>query len=117
MSVHRVILAKDYHFDKAREMLEKAQGSEHLWAMTLTRAQKRTLNQNARYWALLQDLSRFTGHAVDELHDMMKLKFLGSPDLSTTKLDPEIMNAYILAIEGWAIGWLGMELDTTRMAA
>lgn len=43
--------------------------------------EQRTLPQNARLWALHQLASKETGHAPDELHEIMLCKFFGSHEI------------------------------------
>lgn len=109
----RIVLTDEYHVDLAKQRIDQAYQSGKLWQIHLSRANKRSDNQNRRYWALLRDISLCTGQSTDELHDLMKHKFLGSHLFTSTQEDPELFNAYILSIEGWAIGWLGMDLDKT----
>lgn len=110
------MLANTWQLEKAKDYLDRAFHGKHLWEVYFTQSHKCSDNLRRRYFGLLQDISRHTGHAVDELHEAMKEKFLGSWKFSITQLPDEEMVSYIVAIEGWAIGWLGMELDTTKEA-
>ncbi len=46
--------------------------------MTVTiKKEKRSLDQNALMWMLLQVLSDYTGDTTDDLHERLKVSFLG----------------------------------------
>ncbi len=48
------------------------------WECVIRKHNKnRSLEQNDRYWALLRLVQEETGNDVDEMHRMMKVKFLG----------------------------------------
>ena len=74
---------------------------------------KRTQSQNARYWAMLGVMAEHTGHEAEEIHDLMRAKFLEHREVtiggqqytilqSTTRLSTAAMAAYIERIEAWA---------------
>ena len=75
---------------------------------------KRSNDQNEYYWGLcLKLISDHTGHTVDELHDILKYKFLGAEEKtiagetvkilkSTTKLNTLQFEEYLGRIREWA---------------
>ena len=84
-------------------------------------ADSRSTDQNSLYWKWLSVMAEtFTkkGHKAtkDEMHELMRFKFLGTEDLmvgktriegqlkSTTKLTKNEMSEYMTKIEAWAIG-------------
>lgn len=82
------------------------------------RKSKRTLEQNARLWALYRSIGDFIGVTDDDMHEYMGNKFLkyvrtiNGEDVvsieSTTKLDTKKMTEYQEKIEAWAateLGW------------
>jgi len=90
----------------------KALDKTKLWMVTIfEQTPKRSLDQNSRYWKLLTELGRKLGYSSDEMHDLMRFKFLRSkieiegeamPLLkSTTKLNVAEMAAYQQDIEIW----------------
>jgi len=72
----------------------------------------RTSNQNRYYWGVMIDiLSRELGYEAEEIHMMLREKFLRihddkHPDFviakSTAKLNTQEFNDYIAAIQRWA---------------
>jgi len=73
----------------------------------------RSLEQNDFYWTVITLISAETGYSKDEIHDLMRYKFLGlqSKDISgqkieylpsTTKLKIGEMADYITQCEAWA---------------
>ena len=88
-------------------------GNPPLAVTVSTHKAKRTASQNARYWAMLHVMAEHTGHEADELHDLMRAKFLEHREVdiggqqytilqSTTRLSTAAMAAYIERIEAWA---------------
>ena len=85
------------------------------------RKSKRTLEQNARLWALYRSIGDFIGVTDDEMHEYMGNKFLryvrtinGEEVFSiesTTKLDTKRMAEYQEKIEAWAATELGWSFD------
>ena len=71
---------------------------------------KRSDNQNSYYWGVVLDiLSRHTGYESDEMHEILKFKFLRkriSDDVeyvqSTTKLNTAEMEEYLEKIRRFA---------------
>ena len=73
----------------------------------------RTVEQNDYYWTVLTHISQETGYTKDDLHDMMRYKFLGMQKKevagvvieylpSTTKLKVGDMADYITQIDQWS---------------
>lgn len=72
---------------------------------------RRSVNQNARYWAILGHIAEQTGHSPDELHDYFKHQFLGTPieifgepivrRPSTTALSVSGFEDYMTRIDAW----------------
>lgn len=80
----------------------------------------RSLEQNEYYWVVLTHISSETGHSKEDLHDMLRNKFLGMQTKSvcneeiqylpsTRKLKVGEMADYITQIEAWA-ALLGIRL-------
>jgi|TARA_B110000208_G_scaffold186388_1_gene242890 hypothetical protein len=80
----------------------------------------RSIQQNKRYWALVTEMSSYLGHTTDEVHDLMRYKFLSFKELvgneeitrvpSTTGLKIKAFNEYCNQVEQFAYG-LGFRLD------
>lgn len=81
--------------------------------------ERRNLEQNARYWAAVQDIARHVGHPPDDIHEICKLKFLAPKVLdlpdgdytftrSTTGLNTREMSQLIDEVQAWGAG-LGVE--------
>lgn len=78
---------------------------------------KRSIEQNARYWALITGLGKHIGYTPDETHDILRFKFLRNaievngerlPLLrTTTKLSTAEFTDYMDAVErfGHEIGY------------
>lgn len=85
------------------------------------RKTKRTLEQNARLWALYRSIGDFIGVTDDDMHEYMGNKFLkyvrtiNGEDVtsieSTTKLDTKRMTEYQEKIEAWAATELGWSFE------
>lgn len=99
-----------------------AQADEHLPLEVSIKPYKRnrSTEQNALYWSLLSVISQETGYTKDDLHDMLRNKFLGMQVKeiageqvqylpSTTKLKVGEMADYITQIEAWS-AQLGIRL-------
>ena len=76
------------------------------WKVQVTeRKHIRNLSQNDKYWAILEGLSDHLGYTKDELHELMKYKFLkyakevaGNPVIvvpSTSDLDTKEFSEFI----------------------
>ncbi len=83
--------------------------------------QPRNLEQNALYWACVQQIARHVGHSSDDIHEIVKMKFLAPtvvelPDgdysvvKSTTRLNKEEMSELIDQVCAWGAS-LGVEFD------
>lgn len=80
----------------------------------------RTLNQNRRYWKLLQIASESTGNEAEDLHEFFKLKYLEPVTVSiggqakivatsTTRLNTQEFSEYVNRVESFLVGegiWL-----------
>lgn len=82
---------------------------------------KRSTEQNARYWALVQRIAEATGHDKSEIHDYLRLRFLphrvikiGGKEavvpMSTTELSVAEFGEYMEQVEAWAATTLGVAL-------
>lgn len=78
---------------------------------------RRSLNQNAYYWVILEMISKETGQDAAELHTAFKMKFskhitlrgLVIPQSSRTK-DTSEFTEYIEQIRAWASEFLNMSI-------
>ena len=83
----------------------------------------RSTQQNKRYWALIKELGSFLGYEEQEMHELMKYKFLGYktemlgeeiPVIpSTSKLTIKEFVAYLSKVERFAVT-LGFTLDVSQ---
>ncbi len=81
----------------------------------------RSLEQNARLWALYTSIGNWIGEDQDSIHEYMRNKFLktvreinGEQVItfeSTTKLNTERMAEYQTKIEAWAATELGWSFE------
>ena len=78
--------------------------------------------QNRRYWLILTKIAEHTGHDKDELHEMLKARFLGTQtsDLagepithqrSSAKLKVKEFAEYMEQVESWMVTTLGIWLE------
>lgn len=87
--------------------------------------EKRTLNQNSYYWVCLGIVGKHCGYTSDEMHELMKFKFLGVQEMSikhtgevlkslksTSKLNTLEFTAYIENIRNWSLNELDCYLPT-----
>ena len=80
----------------------------------------RSIQQNKLYWSLITEMSNYLGHTTDEVHDLMRYKFLSYKELvgneeitrvpSTTQLSIKAFNEYYDQVSQFAYG-LGFRLD------
>ena len=80
----------------------------------------RSIQQNKLYWSLITEMSSYLGHTTDEVHDLMRYKFLSYKELigneevtrvpSTTQLNIKAFNEYYDQVSQFAYG-LGFRLD------
>jgi len=80
---------------------------------------KRTVGQNALYWAHMSCIAEYCGNSKEYTHKAMGLKFLpyidgklGKEPISTTTLDTKQMVTYMDEIRLWAAEFLGLRLLT-----
>lgn len=87
--------------------------------------EQRTLSQNSRLWALHQLAAAATGHAPDELHEIMLCKFFGTKEIEVCGIRREVpakrsstrdkqeFRAFLDSVETFYASelgvWLGME--------
>lgn len=95
-------------------------GLKKPWSITVRPYVKpRNLEQNAAYHSAIGDIARHVGHSHEDIHEIVKLKFLAPkaielPDgdytigRSTTKLTVEEMSTLIDEVHAWG-GGLGVE--------
>ena len=78
--------------------------------------------QNARYWAIVTKISEHTGHDKDELHEMLKMRFLGTQtselegetithQRSSARLKVKEFAEYMERCEAWMVETLGVWLE------
>jgi len=80
----------------------------------------RSIQQNRLYWSLVTEMSSYLGHTTDEVHDLMRYKFLSYKELvneeeitrvpSTTQLSIKAFNEYYDQVSQFAYS-LGFRLD------
>ena len=100
----------DNFIERVRGLFTDSENVLYL-ANIIERKSKRSNDQNSRYWKLLTELGRHIGYTSDEMHDILRFKFLRSkieiegeplPLLkSTTKLTMAEMAEYQNNIERW----------------
>jgi len=83
----------------------------------------RSTQQNRRYWALNKELGNFLGYDENEMHELLKYKFLSYktemlgeeiPVIpSTSKLTIKEFVEYLAKVERFAVD-LGFKLDLTQ---
>ncbi len=96
---------------------------DELWSVQIEPYQpKRSSQANRRYWALLQAYSDKTGYEAEELHDMLKNKFLAPKQIevgnesatvtpSTRKMNKAEFAEYADKVERWGIQTLAVWLE------
>lgn len=83
---------------------------------------KRSLQANRRYWMLVSEIAKETGHDKDEIHDYLKQKYLGTREImiageranispSSKRLKKKEFHEYMEKCENWAIESLGVWLE------
>jgi len=80
----------------------------------------RSHQQNKLYWALITEMSSYLGHTTEEVHDLMRYKYLSFKELvgneeitrvpSTAQLSIKTFNEYYDKVAQFAYG-LGFILD------
>ena len=79
-----------------------------------SRKTNRSINQNNYYWGVVvKIMADFTGYTEDEMHDALRLKFLGKDGIlktmkSTKDLSTVEMEEYLANIRMWASRDLGV---------
>ena len=83
----------------------------------------RSTQQNKRYWALIKELGSFLGYEEQEMHELMKYKFLSyKQELlgdemvvipSSSKLSIKEFVEFLSKVEGFAVS-LGFKLDLSQ---
>lgn len=107
------------------DKINKLDCSSTLYTVNIyPRKNKRTLEQNSRYHKLVTELGKHLGYEHDEMHDLIRFKFLRNrveidgeslPLLkSTTKLTTKEMGELMEAIERWA-AQLGFVWESTEI--
>jgi hypothetical protein len=62
-----------------------------VWDVTIKQWEpRRSLEANRRLWALHKAAADMTGHSVDELHELMKLKFLPRAVVKVGEFEREV---------------------------
>lgn len=120
--MRRIILREASHRDRALEAVQ-ALGvglNPPLCVEIKPFKENRSLDQNAAYHAVIQDIARHTGHSHDEIHEIVKFKFLPALEVelpdgeyrvsrSTTRLNRGEMSDLIDQVQAWAAS-LGVEV-------
>lgn len=90
------------------------EGEAVLTVKKITKRTERSINQNRYYFGIpLKLISQHTGYTVDELHEILKFKFLkehtdlGERIKSTTELSTVEFEQYLSDIRKWARVELG----------
>ena len=105
--------------DRIRNDLKNFEGKRV--ELTIERQKsKRSISQNAYYWVLVGILSEHTGFTKEEMHDVLKFKFLKVPVIigdeevytakSTTKLSKSEFMDFIAELQIWASETLNVYL-------
>lgn len=108
--------------DKAAAWLAKIPVDEMMELSLKPYKPTRSQKQNARYWLLIEKISQHTGHDKDELHEMMKARFLGTFEKelagetitairSSAKLKVKEFAEYSEKVESWMVSTLGIWLE------
>lgn len=102
---------KTVNDDVKNNAIKAIQELDGVYSIEITKYKKdRTASQNKLMWMWLGYISKDTGSTPDELHEIFKLKFLGSETLSalgfkierpksTTKLTTQEFTDYLTKIE------------------
>lgn len=108
---------------RAQSVAERIRGldTRRPWELCLKPYRRlRTLNQNRRYWKLLQIASQETGNDAEDLHEFFKGKYLEPVTVSmgnearivpssTTRLKTDEFSEYVNRVESFLAGegiWL-----------
>jgi hypothetical protein len=82
----------------------------------------RSQQQSRRYWFLVDKIAEYTGHDPADLHEMLKVRFLGTEERelngekittvkSSAKLRVNEFKDYSDRVESWAVSTLGVWLE------
>ena len=94
---------------------------EKPWEVTVGRAtRQRTTNQNSLMWMWHHEVALFTGHDIDDIHEIIKVKFL-RPQIkefngeqievrSTRKMTTADMSEFMNAYYAFVVSDLGLML-------
>ena len=94
---------KTVNDDVKNNAIKAIQGLEGVYAIEITKYKKdRTASQNKLMWMWLGIISNDTGESPENLHQVFKLRFLGT-EKSTTKLTTQEFTDYLDKIEGLAL--------------
>lgn len=110
-----LVLRSEHERERALEAIRALNlESQTPWGVWIAPYEKlRSRAQNARLWALYRRIAEATGYEAQEIHDLMRQRFLGRTVRevmgthvetlrSTTQLSIHEMNAYMEAIERFA---------------
>jgi hypothetical protein len=117
----RIVQGADQLEEAAKAI--RALPSDKVYRITVELYQpSRTLAQNARYFAILGDVARFTGDDIQSLHKWCAVNFLGAEEgdetlkpISTAEQTEEAFGVYLTQVEAWATTLLNApSLSTER---
>jgi hypothetical protein len=106
---------KTVNDDVKNNAIKAIQGLEGVYSIEITKYKKdRTASQNKLMWMWLGIISNDTGESPENLHNIFKLRFLGTEKIqsmgysieipkSTTKLTTQEFTDYLDKIEGLAL--------------
>lgn len=96
--------------------------SRKAWAVEIKPWQpKRSHDQNSKYWSIVEEIARQTGHHKDEIHDILKVKFLQTKTVNIFGIEREVVpdsrnlsasqfSEYIDQVQAWAATDLGIHV-------
>ncbi len=106
---------KTVNDDVKQNAIKAIEGLEGVYSIEITKYKKdRTASQNKLMWLWLGIISNDTGESSDNLHNIFKMRFLGTEKIqsmgysieipkSTTKLTTQEFTDYLDKIEGLAL--------------
>lgn len=75
----RFILSNDSAWKLAVDFLGNLRCSKDLWEVTIRPwSRRRSVEQNARLWALHRAAGLHTGYSAEEMHQLCKARFIGT---------------------------------------
>ena len=117
-----IILAGEPQRAYAKKFIDGLDLSKKWTVKVEPHKKKRSLSQNALYHKWLSVISEDTGYSNDEVHELMKRKFLepkmvemGGESIqcwTTTSLDPKSMSEFMNKVEAFANSQLGVILPS-----